>query len=352
MKVFIADDEHQYRTHIGKALKRRGHTVESAETGRVAIARAVLFRPDVLVADWMFRDQLHGVHVATALQSVFPDMKTVLISGFASEDLALDARRAGIDTFLEKPFDIAQVASAVESDPSRDRPPGKPEFAMVELDGESVISYANARARELLGPGGEDRVTGNLGDYLGPGAAEALEKSRTMWAKVAPAATPDDRWYLRSRRIDESTIVILLPDVLREFRSHPVLQNLLDVRTGASVKWPLTDRVLVIDDSSAVRQMYHQSLERVGCVSYRAGDREMAIRFLREDTRLTVAIVDYNMPGIDTRFLIDEMRSIRPDIKIVGSSGEDRRAEFRDMGVDRYLGKPWNVPDLVNVLRK
>jgi DNA-binding NtrC family response regulator len=352
MRVFIADDEHQYRSHISKALKRRGHTVETADTGRVAIERGILFRPDVLVSDWMFRDQLHGVHVATALQSVFPRMKTVLISGFASDDLALDARRAGIDCFLEKPFDIAQVTQAVE-----DVVPGGDElratgFALLELDKEGRIVYVNEHTEKLLETqGGTGDIPRDIDGLLGSGGATVLDKARTVWTKISPPSATAFRWILRARQINETTILVIIPEENRDLQAHPVLKNLLEIQTSSSLSWPRTDRVIVIDDSSAVRHMYHQSLERVGCVSYKAGSHDIAVKLLREDTRVSVVIVDYDMPGIDTKILIDEMRSIRPDLKIVGNSGEDHREDFEKMGVYHYLGKPWSIPDLIVLLQ-
>jgi DNA-binding response OmpR family regulator len=351
MKVLIADDEHQYRSHISKALERTGHQVETAETGYTAIEKGLVFRPDVLVADWLFRDQLHGIHVATALQSVLPRMKTVLISGFASEDLSLDAGRAGIHCFLEKPFDIAEVTEAVESGSMVEDLPRTSGYAMVDVDGALSITWANDHAAALLAPGDADEVTGPLDSCFGPGGAEDFEKSRTMWVKMKPGIESSSSWFLRSRQIGDATLTIVITEELQDRRSHPVLKNVLGIQTHYGVSWPLTDRVIVIDDSSAVRHVYQQILERAGCVSYRAGDHDLAIRLLREDSRLTVAVVDFDMPGVDTNFLIDELRSIRPDIKIVGSSGEDHRTDFKKMGVERYLGKPWHIQDLVDVLR-
>jgi DNA-binding response OmpR family regulator len=345
MRVFIADDEHQYRSHIGKALKRRGHEVESAETGREAIAKALLFRPDVLVADWMFRDQLHGVHVATALRSVFPRVKTVLISGFASDDLSADASRAGIDCFLEKPFELDQITDAVERGSVRADKPEAAGFALVEVDKKGRLVYINDFAAELFDRQiGAGRVPVDVVGLFGPDGAEIVEKAGLVWTEVQPPLAPSSRWTLRAREIEDMTVVVLISEEYRDLHSHPVLKNLMDIQTSSGVAWPRTDRVIVVDDSSAVRRMYHQSLERVGCISYRSGSHEMTIKLLRED------MVDYDMPGIDTRFLVDEMRSIRPDLKIVGNSGVDHREDFREMGVDLYLAKPWSISDLVEVL--
>lgn len=144
---------------------------------------------------------------------------------------------------------------------------------------------------------------------------------------------------------------MIVPEENRDLQTHPVLKNLLEIQTSSSLSWPRTDRVIVIDDSSAVRHMYHQSLERVGCVSYKAGSHDLAIKLLREDTRVSVVVVDYDMPGIDTKMLIDEMRSIRPDLKIVGNSGENHREDFEKMGISRYLAKPWSIPDLIVLLQ-
>jgi hypothetical protein len=49
------------------------------------------------------------------------------------------------------------------------------------------------------------------------------------------------------------------------------------------------------------------------------------------------------MPGEDLRTTVARMREIRPGVRLVGTSGEDRSREFRELGIDAFLLKPWTV---------
>ena len=89
----------QYRHILAAALRRLGHEVSSADTGRSAIDLAVRIQPEVAIVDWMLRDDLNGLHVANVLQAFDPGVRTVLVSGFASPDLAHEAEKIGVDPY-------------------------------------------------------------------------------------------------------------------------------------------------------------------------------------------------------------------------------------------------------------
>ena len=64
---------------------------------------------------------------------------------------------------------------------------------------------------------------------------------------------------------------------------------------------------------------------------------------LRADPELRVVILDWAMPGEDLRTTVARMREIRPEVRFVGTSGEDRSSEFRELGIEAFLLKPWTV---------
>lgn len=119
----------------------------------------------------------------------------------------------------------------------------------------------------------------------------------------------------------------------------------VDPSTALKDKW-----ILVIDDDPAVRVVSARILLDYGAMCQLAGRHEDALKILEREPQFEVAILDYQMPDGDGPRLVPQLRARRPDLLVVGSSGSDRREEFRRVGVERFLQKPWMVEDLVTAL--
>ena len=86
-RVLLVEDEDTLRESVARYLELEGHSVLTAANGREAFEVGVSGRPDVLVADWMLHNHIHGLHVAQTLRVVDPSLNTVLITGFPSRKL-------------------------------------------------------------------------------------------------------------------------------------------------------------------------------------------------------------------------------------------------------------------------
>ena len=114
---------------------------------------------------------------------------------------------------------------------------------------------------------------------------------------------------------------------------------------------PLDGRwILVVDDEPAVRVAMARLLSTYGAVCCAAESHERALRLLESEPRLEVAILDFTMPDGNGSDLVPQLRAVRPELVMVGTSGADRREEFRRSGVDRFLPKPWSVEELIEQL--
>ncbi|MEM9178016.1 MAG: response regulator [Myxococcota bacterium] len=112
-RILIVDDEPTYREYLERFLSRDGLDVRTAETGAEAIELAREFAPDILLADWMLRCEMHGIEVGEALRAQRPDLRILLMTGFPTADLEAEAARVGIDGFLEKPFALEDLSKAI-----------------------------------------------------------------------------------------------------------------------------------------------------------------------------------------------------------------------------------------------
>lgn len=115
LRILIVDDEPTYREYLQRYLVRDGRDVRTAETGSEAIEVSRDFAPDLLLADWMLRCEMHGIEVGETLRGQWPDLRILLMTGFPTADLEAEAARVGIDGLLEKPFGLDDLANAIES---------------------------------------------------------------------------------------------------------------------------------------------------------------------------------------------------------------------------------------------
>jgi len=131
---------------------------------------------------------------------------------------------------------------------------------------------------------------------------------------------------------------------------------------SAPVEAPVVARpyVMVVDDSLTVRKVTSRFLQKQGYDFTTAKDGIEALEQLR-DRIPDVMLVDIEMPRMDgyelTSRIRDESRLRHiPIIMITSRSGDKHRERAMSLGVDVYLGKPYQEEDLrkeiVAVLRK
>lgn len=352
MKVLIADDEERYRSYLRASLAERGHEVTTVDTGRTAIDHGLRFRPSVLVADWMLRNHIHGLHVSEVLRSVNPDLQTILITGFASSDLEDEARSAGVAGFLEKPFELEEMVEALEQVKLDRRSRPESLCAVVEVDSSGGLVWYNDKASTLFLESGLAEPPARLDDLFRDSTMSVLVEASEEWREVHPAHRSSTTWWARSRTWPDGGILVLLPEGKEGLKEDRLVELLLGTESRTSREWPLDTHVLVIDDAKRSRTLCAHLLEHSGCVCYKADSQELALKLFRADPEIGVVVTEYAVPGADIELLVSELRTIRPDVRVVGSSQKKLRRAFASVGVDLYLEKGWDLPDLVELLEE
>ena len=111
--VLIVEDEDSLRETLSGYLAHEGFEVIAAASGYEALEIGFDTKPDVLIADWMLKDHIHGLHVSEVFRALHPGLNTILITGFPSQDLLEESDRCGVSRLLEKPFDLQELQDAV-----------------------------------------------------------------------------------------------------------------------------------------------------------------------------------------------------------------------------------------------
>ncbi|MCB9728243.1 MAG: response regulator [Deltaproteobacteria bacterium] len=112
--VLVVDDDRQIRELALRALERQGYAVLAAASGQEALDRLAdpRTRVDVMLVD-MSMPGLTGVQTLAAAKERRPGLPVALMSGYSADQL-WPGPRPDYDAFLDKPFDLRELAACVE----------------------------------------------------------------------------------------------------------------------------------------------------------------------------------------------------------------------------------------------
>ena len=115
MRLFLCDDNPQYRRLARIALERAGHeVVGEAGSGQDAIDRAPECAPDVVLLD-LNMPGMSGFDALPPLRAALPDTPIVILTTGQAQDDRQRALGAGADGFIVKPERLFALGDALAS---------------------------------------------------------------------------------------------------------------------------------------------------------------------------------------------------------------------------------------------
>jgi response regulator RpfG family c-di-GMP phosphodiesterase/DNA-binding SARP family transcriptional activator len=103
MNILLLDDDPLITKGLAKALKREGYTVFTADRPSRAIEIASEELIDLLVCD-VRMPETDGLEALGSLRQLQGGMRSIIITGYASDDAPIRAVKSGVDDYLLKPF--------------------------------------------------------------------------------------------------------------------------------------------------------------------------------------------------------------------------------------------------------
>lgn len=196
----------------------------------------------------------------------------------------------------------------------------------------------------------------------------ALQVDQIAGSRIEVVVKPLGKQLSHVAGISAATImgdgsVMMILDLIALLRNAPAIK---DVQSTLSAKGPSnsTQRqqpvVLVVDDSVTVRKVTSRFLERQGITAVVAKDGIDAIEILQELTP-DLILLDIEMPRMDgfevaTQVRFNQRLRNIPIIMITSRTGEKHRERAFEIGVNDYMGKPFqekellrNIQNLLNI---
>jgi PAS domain S-box-containing protein len=140
-----------------------------------------------------------------------------------------------------------------------------------------------------------------------------------------------------------TTVQVLFPAGEAVAEIHKPSSNISSAATPSGT-------ILVVDDEEMVRSVCEVVLQRLGYKTLSAADGEEALMFLQKhSTEIVLVLLDLTMPKMDGYRTFQEMRRIRPDIRIILCSGYGEEAateRFVHSGLNGFIKKPFQIGEL------
>jgi two-component system response regulator RegA len=125
--LLLVDDDEAFLKRLGKAMEKRGFTVEMAETVAAGKAAATSRPPAYAVVDLRLADG-NGLDVVETIRERRPDSRIVVLTGYGAIATAVAAVKIGATDYLSKPADARDVTNALLA--RKDELPPPPENPM------------------------------------------------------------------------------------------------------------------------------------------------------------------------------------------------------------------------------
>jgi CheY-like chemotaxis protein len=146
-----------------------------------------------------------------------------------------------------------------------------------------------------------------------------------------------------------TTFKVYLPRVDEVVEGAEETPPLLEAQTGS-------ETILLVEDDEALRELNREILAELGYQVLEAWDGEAALAAsARHEGPIDLLLTDMVMPGMTGRQLADRLRSSRPGIRILFTSGYTNDVVVRSGHLDpgtAFLQKPFTPDSLGRKIRE
>jgi two-component system OmpR family response regulator len=142
-RVLVVDDEHSIVDAVSTALRYEGFAVETAMSGRSAIAAVQEGSFDLIVLDVMLPD-IDGFDVAARLRADGIETPMLFLTARSGLDDKAKAFDLGADDYVTKPFSLAEIVMRVHAILRRSANSREPAGAVDELRYADVVMDTDA----------------------------------------------------------------------------------------------------------------------------------------------------------------------------------------------------------------
>ena len=111
--ILVIDDEEAMRDSCHQVLSKDGYVTETAEDGHSGLRKIREVKPDLVLID-LKMPGMSGMELLEKIGEIDPDIISVVITGYATIESAVEAMKLNAYDFLPKPFTPDQLRIVIE----------------------------------------------------------------------------------------------------------------------------------------------------------------------------------------------------------------------------------------------
>lgn len=120
--ILLLEDDDLLRDNLVDLLSQYQHTVSQASSAEEAVALARKQPFHLLLSDVRVAGDRDGVSALEEVQRLQPNIRSIIMTGYADRDVPLRAARLKADDYIFKPFKLQQMIASVKSVLERETP--------------------------------------------------------------------------------------------------------------------------------------------------------------------------------------------------------------------------------------
>jgi two-component system, cell cycle sensor histidine kinase and response regulator CckA len=124
---------------------------------------------------------------------------------------------------------------------------------------------------------------------------------------------------------------------------------------AAAAATPACGTVLIVEDEDVLRAATSKMLRKTGFTVIEAGDGTTGVTLFQANRgKVDVVLLDMTLPGICGPEVVEELRRIQPDIKVVLTTAYSRDLTVTAFGGQQFrhfIRKPYRLRELIDLLR-
>lgn len=331
-KILIIDDEEIVRDSCIQILAKRNYMIATAQNGDEGLGMLDSFQPDLALVD-LKMPGISGYEVLDRIHEHDPTIVTIVITGFATVDSAVESMKKGTYDFLPKPFKPDELRLIVQRGLER----RKLVLETIALRREKEMlreQFAAIVSHELKSPLGavQQSMYGLVSDLSDILSDEQKSKVERLQSRIADLIKLVNTW-LRAISVDISTIrenfastsiVEIVTKAVENVQQHAV-------RKDISIETDLREPFTPINGNEVT--LVEALVNIIGnAIKYTQMGGHITVKALEEDDKILVEIKDDGV-GIAA----DDLPHIFDDFYVGKTKPEDERRSGVGLAITKRI---------------
>jgi two-component system, cell cycle response regulator CpdR len=113
VKILVAEDNPAVREFVVRALQTSGAQLQAVPDGQAALDLLAKEKFDILITD-IVMPNVDGIALALKAVRQYPELRIIMISGYAQERMRAHNLDALVHRIIAKPFSLEEICDAVQ----------------------------------------------------------------------------------------------------------------------------------------------------------------------------------------------------------------------------------------------